>query len=494
LVASVAQLVEQLTLNQLVLGSSPSRGTNFPLEIEDSGLAPKDSPNISASLGPETEQDVKFPKRLRYKGKGKALATIYRREGHPQPYRLYWRARVDGKPRSQFKDFPTYSAAKKKGDTVIEDLAKGAQAARLSEKQAADALAASERLHRFYVDTGRQISLLASVSEYCEAAGRLPGGHSIAEAVERFLAHEAVVQRKPLGEAVTEFVAGRKHLGESKNGERSKRSPVYLYNTAMWLKEFAGTFPGHAVCDLAREHLNSYIGKFKELSAKSRNDRRAIVKQFLGWCVAKDYLAQNHRLLEAVDFKTEEQDQHEIDFYRPKELRAMLATADEDLAPVIALGGLGGLRREEILRLRWPDVWRVKGKVEIGPQIAKGRKRRLVDICRSLAAWLRPYRKATGPIWSKSPDALEEALATLRDGLKIPARRNGLRHGFCSYHFALHGNENLTAAEAGNSPQMLHDHYRGLVTRAEAAKWFRIRPARTAGATNVIPMDEAAEK
>ena len=33
LVASVAQLVEQLTLNQLVLGSSPSRGTNFAKEI-----------------------------------------------------------------------------------------------------------------------------------------------------------------------------------------------------------------------------------------------------------------------------------------------------------------------------------------------------------------------------------------------------------------------------------------------------------------------------
>ena len=41
--ASVAQLVEQLTLNQLVLGSSPSRGTTlfwgiFPFQsIEDSG-------------------------------------------------------------------------------------------------------------------------------------------------------------------------------------------------------------------------------------------------------------------------------------------------------------------------------------------------------------------------------------------------------------------------------------------------------------------------
>ena len=32
--ASVAQLVEQLTLNQLVLGSSPSRGTIFPKAFE----------------------------------------------------------------------------------------------------------------------------------------------------------------------------------------------------------------------------------------------------------------------------------------------------------------------------------------------------------------------------------------------------------------------------------------------------------------------------
>src|SRR5208283_435846 len=32
--ASVAQLAEQLTLNQLVEGSSPSRGTSFPKEMD----------------------------------------------------------------------------------------------------------------------------------------------------------------------------------------------------------------------------------------------------------------------------------------------------------------------------------------------------------------------------------------------------------------------------------------------------------------------------
>jgi integrase len=400
---------------------------------------------------------------------------------------------VGGKPVSRFKDFGIYSAAKAEGDSVVADLVKGKQNAVLSSGQASDALAALQRVQRFYQETGRRVSLLAAVSEWCESAAKLPGGHCVGEAVDRFLSTVAVVKRKPLSEAVGEFIEGRKHLGQSKNGERPKRSPVYLYNTAMWLNEFAATFPGCSVCDLAKEHLNTYIGKFKELSAKSRNDRRAIVKQFLGWCVAKDFLAQNHRLVEAVDFKTEDRDASEIDFYRPKELKDMLNAADAELVPVLGLGSLAGLRREEILRLDWSDVWRVSGKIEIGARIAKGRKRRLVDVCSSLAAWLRPYRKATGPVWSKSPDALEEALATLRKGQGIPARRNGLRHAFITYHMAQHCNENLTAAEAGNSPQMLHDHYRGLATRREAMQWFGVKPPRAVRRANVIQLATVQE-
>ena len=38
--ASVAQLAEQLTLNQLVLGSSPSRGTNFAQEMRYQAQGP----------------------------------------------------------------------------------------------------------------------------------------------------------------------------------------------------------------------------------------------------------------------------------------------------------------------------------------------------------------------------------------------------------------------------------------------------------------------
>ena len=88
----------------------------------------------------------------------------------------------------------------------------------------------------------------------------------------------ATVERKALAEAVAEYLQDRKHLSQSKNCERTKHSPVYEYNVAMWLNEFAGTFPGHAVCDLKKQPLDAYMGKFNELSAKRRNDRRAVVK------------------------------------------------------------------------------------------------------------------------------------------------------------------------------------------------------------------------
>ncbi len=245
--------------------------------------------------------------------------------------------------------------AKRHADGLAKDLAGGSQVTALTPDQARDALAALGTLRAFHQSTGKALTLLGVVEEHCDMLRKLRD-HTVPEAVDGFLNTVATVQRKPLSEAVAEFIEGRKHLAESKDGKRSKLSPVYAYNVSMWLNEFANTFPGHAVCDLTKDGLNAYIGKFKDLSAKSRNDRRAVVKMFLGWAVAKDYLAQNHRLFEAVDFKTEGVDAGDIEFYRPKELRDMLHAASAELVPFIALSGLAGLRREESFRLDWADV------------------------------------------------------------------------------------------------------------------------------------------
>lgn len=155
---------------------------------------------------------------------------------------------------------------------------------------------------------------------------------------------------------------------------------------------------------------------------------------------------------------------------------------------MIALCGLAGLRLQKAVRLTWEDVFRVEGHVEVSQTKSKTRARRLVTCCPALAQWLAPYHGCSSPIWVHCLEKFHADFGALRHSLKIPARRNGLRHAFVTYHFALHANENLTAAEAGNSPAMIHAHYKGLATKSEAAKWFAVAPAT---AQNVIALAQA---
>jgi integrase len=201
---------------------------------------------------------------------------------------------------------------------------------------------------------------------------------------------------------------------------------------------------------------------------------------FLTWAVRQDYLSLNHRLFEASGMTRETVDAVDTDFFRPAELQKLLVNASADLRSVLAIAGLAGVRGEEIMRLDWADVWRVPVHIEITAGKAKTRQRRIVEICPALAAWLESCRERHGKVFPNGVHVYQRNFLKLRGDLKIPDRRNGLRHAFCTYHFALNQNENATAAQAGNSPAMIHAHYKELVTKAEAEKWFNVFPPKSA--------------
>jgi integrase len=418
---------------------------------------------------------VRFPKRIKHRGR--VLATIYGRCKGRDSYRVAWN--VAGQRR--MASFPSYALAKGHADALVKDLAQGSQVTALQPAQARDALAALERLETLRQSSGRRFSLLAAVSDFAEATDRLHG-RTLGEAVEGYLRTVVSIQRKDINEAIEEFIERRRHKSQAQDGKRAQMSREYACHVAMWLREFGRTFPGTAVSELTKEHLDAYIKSHTDVAAKSRNDRRATVKMFLGWSVRKDYLPVNHRLFEADGLAREIVETAETDFYRPNELQEFLTNAEADLLPVIALGGLAGLRVEEIMRLEWTDVWCVEGHIQISARNAKTRQRRLVKVCSPLAQWLIPYREKTGSIWGKGSNQYQIEFGKLREKLKIPARRNGLRHAFCTYHFALYSDENLTAAQAGNSPAIIHASYKGLATKADAEKWFHVAPNKIPGA------------
>ena len=134
---------------------------------------------------------------------------------------------------------------------------------------------------------------------------------------------------------------------------------------------------------------------------------------------------------EADLMRPEHSNTAEVQCYTPKELRKLLETAVGPLRAMIALGGLAGLRTEELLRLDWADVWRVKGHVEITAAKAKTRQRRLVEICSALTAWLQPLREfKTGPLWTKFESDFGDASRDLWEAAGVVRKTNGLRHSF----------------------------------------------------------------
>ena len=108
-------------------------------------------------------------------------ATIYGKSKRYPFYRIVYR--VDGKRR--MKSIAAYSEARDFADAKVRELAEGSKVPALTDKQAGDALAALQRLQSLYQSTGRRISLLAGISEYCEANAKL-GERPLSECVDSY--------------------------------------------------------------------------------------------------------------------------------------------------------------------------------------------------------------------------------------------------------------------------------------------------------------------
>lgn len=264
---------------------------------------------------------MKFPKTVRFR---KAEAVIY---GPSEAYSFYRVcAYVAGKRR--MSSHATYAEASQAADKLVREVARGNQAAALTPAQAADALAALQRLQSLHLSTGRRVSLLAAVAEYAEAAKKL-NGRPPGQAVDGFLGTVATVKRIDVAQAVEEFIEQRKSRTlPSKDGKRRRLSPDYLAQTAGWLREFARSFPGNSVSDLSKAHLEHYMAQHIKAAPKTRNARRGVVRMFIQWCVEKDFLSVTHRLLETTGLKHEPADTEEICCYKAAELESLLSNAD----------------------------------------------------------------------------------------------------------------------------------------------------------------------
>jgi integrase len=266
-------------------------------------------------------------------------------------------------------------------------------------------------------------------------------------------------------------------------------SDRYVQQLEYALNRFTGRF--HNCLEAVKgTEVDAWLREL-DLGPRSRNNLRSSIQALYNFAIARKYLPKDHDAMDAVPLAKDKGG--EIEIFTPGEMAELLAVASPKHLPFLAISAFAGVRHAELQRLDWANVNRKAKIIEIKAGTAKTASRRVIPIVPNLAAWLKPHWQEGGPICQYAYMADEfgdlakrvnAARKNLAEGkgrtTEVPVfkwKHNALRHSFISYRVAVVKNTAQVALEAGNSPQMIFQHYRELVQLAAAKAWFGLMPA-----------------
>jgi integrase len=321
---------------------------------------------------------------------------------------------------------------------------------------------------------GFQLDVAAA--EYAAAMRILGGKASIAEVCREWMKRNSTECPKILiPDAVQEFK--KQAETDRKSDERQKQFRIVLDRFAQGFNVEAHTItPG-----LISSHLASL-----PLAERSKRNHRDVISCFNRWLILKGYLPKGTDWLENVQNYSARK-LSPIQIYAPDEVTKLLQAAG-DLTPFIAIAAFAGLRHAEISRLDWSEIDLEDGFIEVKAIKSKTGERRLVPIHDNLKKWLLNYRQETGKVVPYANT--NKQLAKVARHASIKWRHNALRHSFISYRVGECADVPRVADEAGNSPQMIRQHYLRRVKPALAVRWFNLAPET---AENVIDLPVQAK-
>jgi integrase/recombinase XerD len=254
----------------------------------------------------------------------------------------------------------------------------------------------------------------------------------------------------------------------------ANRRPAYVAKLKHFIRQLIRGREAMPPTALGTDEILAWLDG-KGYGPSARKTYRGAFSVFFSFCEARGYVRQNP--VKAVPSVTVDRRTPRI--LSVEEARQSLSFAQEHQPRFLAtlvLGVFTGIRPEEIAKMQWGMIDLDQGIIRLAAEVTKDRRPRLIYLMPGAQAWLREA-KALRSALPLPHQAYRRALRRQRRHLGLARWPQDLcRHTAASYLLAHYQDAGRVALELGNSPQVLLTHYREIVTREEAKKFWALRP------------------
>ena len=308
----------------------------------------------------------------------------------------------------------------------------------------------------------------------------LSHGWTLTTATDYVLTHVVKFQTKPIiEELVKQFLDDT----EKNSGVRE----ATLEDLKIRMSKFVARFGDRQLHTITLNDLKAWNQEMTKdgLGPRSRHHYLTKAGQLFNWDVNDCTVSENP----VAKMKLPRCEHGEIGFLSVGECEKLLRAAESTtMVHHIVFGMYLGIRPNELTRLKARHVKIDQRCIILDADVTKTSQRRVIEFPENdlfgdcVMAWLSRYPVRGAPTDLISPDNAYWKLLTIRKVAGVPWPHDALRHTAASFHYAMWNDAIRTSHLLGHSStKMLSQHYKGLTTRADAERFYRLRPLGSAG-------------